>query len=372
MPTNTAAWIDAPYADLTVREAPFPTARPSQLVVRVRAIAVNPLDATIQSNGRLMYGWLPSPAILGTDIAGEVVSVGSAVTRFQPGDRVFAFAVGMERGRDDIAEGGFQSYAAVEERLTAPVPADLGFEQAVVLPLAVSTAASALFQTDQLGLAHPSANPTERRESVVVWGGTTSVGSNAIQLARAAGYTVIATASPKNHDALRLLGATHVFDYRDPEAVAKIAAAASGTTVRGVLAVAVGSAEPSVAVARATGAKRVVLASPSVSFYDQPRRGGLSRQRLRMLARLVASNATLQVRCALSGVRARFVWGSSLMNNEVGPMLWADYLPDALADGRHQAFPPARVVGTQLSAIQPALDELRRGVSAEKLVVTLN
>ncbi|MFG6445912.1 zinc-binding alcohol dehydrogenase family protein [Microbacterium sp. P07] len=372
MTSNTAAWIDAPYADLTVREAPLPVATPTQLVVRVRAVAVNPLDAITQSNGRLMYRWLAYPVVLGEDVAGEVVSVGGSVTRFVPGDRVFAYAVGMERGRDQVAEGGFQTFVAVEEGLAAPIPAGMDFADAAVLPLAVSTAASALFQVDQLGLSHPSAAAIERDETVVIWGGSTSVGANAIQLARAAGYAVITTASPRNHERLRALGAAHVFDYRDPDVVEKIAAAARGSKVKGVLAIATGSAEPSVAIAIATGAKRVALSSPSVSFYDQPRRGGFSATRARLMARLITGNVLLQIRCALHGVRARFVWGSSLMKNEVGRMLWTDHLPSALADGRHAPFPAPRIVGTSLADVQPALDALREGTSTVKLVIALD
>jgi len=79
----------------------------------------------------------------------------------------------------------------------------------------------------------------------------------------------------------------------------------------------------------------------------------------------------LQARCLVHGIRAKFVWGSSLMTNEVGPMLWSDFLPAALADGRYQAAPTAEVVGVGLEQVQPALDTLRRGVSARKLVVSL-
>ena len=79
----------------------------------------------------------------------------------------------------------------------------------------------------------------------------------------------------------------------------------------------------------------------------------------------------LQLRCLRHGIRARFVWGSSLMNNEVGPMLWGEFLPRALAEGTYAATPRAEVVGSGLESIQPALDALRRGASATKFVVTL-
>ena len=371
MPVNTAAWLDSPYADFAVRPAPYSPPGPDQLVVRNRAVAVNPLDAVKQSTGNLMYRWLPYSAVLGEDVAGEVVEVGRAVTRFRVGDRVLAYAVGMEKGRDHRAEAGFQQYTVVQENLAAPVPAGMGFEDAVVLPLAVSTAASALFQRDQLGLRHPTASTRPTGETVVVWGAATSVGSNAVQLATAAGYRVIATASPRNHDRMRALGAAQVFDYASPTVVADVVAEIGGATVAGLLAVGTGSAEPVVAIAAATGAKRVSMASPSVSFGELPRGGGAPVALVRLVARLVAGNVALQARCLQRGIRARFVWGSTLMANEVGPMLWAEFLPSALASGRYTPAPAPEVVGHGLENVQLAVDALRRGVSARKLVVTL-
>ena len=156
MPTNSAAYLTAPYADLTVADAPYTSAGAGELVIRARAVAVNPLDEIKQSTGNVMYGWLPSPAVLGEDVAGEVVEVGAGVSGFTVGDRVIAYAVGMEKNRNHAAEGAFQLFSVVQAQLTARIPDELSFESAVVLPLAISTAASALFQNDQLGLRHPT------------------------------------------------------------------------------------------------------------------------------------------------------------------------------------------------------------------------
>jgi NADPH:quinone reductase-like Zn-dependent oxidoreductase len=389
MPINSAAWLDAPYGTLVVRPAPYTSAGVGEIVIRTRAVAVNPLDIVKQSTGNLMYGWLPYPSILGEDVAGDVVEVGAGVTRFAVGDRVVGYAVGMEKNRNHAAEGGFQNYTLLRTLLAAPIPNSMTFEEAAVLPLGISTAASGLFQKDQLGLRHPTAvrvsagapagagavsgPAADGAEVVVVWGGSTSVGSNAIQLAAAAGYTVVTTASPRNHDRMRELGASQVFDYASPTVVRDViaAVAAIGSRVAGVLAVGTGSAEPSVAIAVGTGAKRVAMASPSVSFLELPRRKGLSITFVKVMSRLVASNIALQSRCIPRGIRARFIWGSSLMNTEVGPMLWEQFLPAALADGRYIAAPEAQVVGSGLEQVQTALDVLARGVSARKVVVSL-
>jgi NADPH:quinone reductase-like Zn-dependent oxidoreductase len=371
MPTNAAAWLTAPYANLEVRPARYTAPAANEIVIHNRAVAVNPLDAIKQSTGNFMYKWLPYPSVLGEDVAGEVVEVGSEVTRFRVGDRVVAYAVGMEKGRAHQAEGGFQLYTVARADLATPIPDTMPFEDAAVLPLAVSTAASALFQRDQLGLRHPTAGSSSTGETIVVWGGSTSVGSNAIQLAVAAGYRVVSTASPHNHARLRELGASDVFDYSSASVVRDISALLKGEAVVGVFAIGTGSAEPSVKIAAALKARRVVLASPSVSFADLPRRGGLNRVLVGILARLVWGNVALQVRCLIHGVRARFVWGSSLMNNEVGPMIWEEFLPAALREGRYVVAPRPRVVGSGLENVQTAIDTYRRGTSAQKLVVLL-
>ncbi|MEA9986409.1 zinc-binding alcohol dehydrogenase family protein [Subtercola vilae] len=355
---------------MIVRPASYTAPGPGEIVIRNRAVAVNPLDVIKQTTGNLMFRWLPYPSVLGEDVAGDVVEVGPFVTRFSVGDRVLAYALGMEKGRKHAAEGGFQEYTVVRAMLAAPIPEGMTYEEAAVLPLGVSTAASALFQKDQLGLRHPTA-PRQGGETVVVWGGSTSVGSNAIQLAVAAGYTVVATASPQNHERLRELGANRVFDYASPTVVRDAVGAVRGTTVAGVFAVGTGSAEPSVQIAIGSGCKRVALASPSVSFGALPPRTGVSLALVRLGARMVGGTALLQARARSRGIRVRFVWGSSLMNNEVGPMLWQRFLPAALAEGRFVPAPAPRVVGSGLGQVQVALERLRGGVSATKLVVSL-
>ncbi|PPF69687.1 zinc-binding alcohol dehydrogenase family protein [Rathayibacter sp. AY1E6] len=371
MPENAAALLTAPRADLVVRPAPMPVSGPGEVLLRNGALAVNPVDEMKQWTGDLMFRWVPYPAVLGEDVAGVVEAVGPGVTRFAVGDRVVAYAVGMERGRRNRDEGAFQEYTVVREDLAAPIPDRLGFEEAAVLPLAVSTAATALFQRDHLALPHPSVPVRPTGRTVVVWGGTTSVGSNAIQLAVASGHRVATTASPRNHERMRELGAEIVLDYRGPSVVADLVAALAGHEVAGVLAIGTGSGAPSVAVAAGTGARRVALASPSVSFGSLPRRRGVSAAFVRTMLRVVGGTAALQIAARRRGIRARFVWGGSLMTNEVGPMLWRDHLPAALAEGRHVCAPAPEVVGEGLAALQPALDRLHEGVSAVKLVVRL-
>ena len=377
MTTNAAAVMAARTADLEVREVPCPSPGPNQILIRNHFIAVNPLDVVKQATGNLMYGWLPYPAVLGEDVAGEVMEIGSGVTRFGPGDRVIAYALGMEKGRDHSAEGGFQLYTVVDAVLAAPIPDTMSLADAVVLPLAMSTAACDLFQDDQLALRYPTVPApstlaeSSSKEWVVVWGGSTSVGSNAIQLAVAAGYRVLTTSSPQNHDRMRALGADLAVDYANLHAVADIVAALKGGAVAGILAIGTGSAEPCITIARRTGAKRVALASPSVSLQGMRRTAGRSPRQALAVLELVLRTAKMMTRARLLGIRAKFIWGASLRDNAVGPMLWTDFLPAALRDGTYLPAPASQIVGDGLDQVQNALNILGKGVSARKLVIRL-
>jgi len=342
-------------------------------VVRTRAVAVNPVDWLIPLIGRFAYPWLKSPAVLGFDLAGEVVEVGPDVTRFQVGDRVLALAVGTEKDRNTPAEGAFQQYVVVLDRLTCPLPGHLSYEQGAVLPLGLSTAACGLFQNDQLALQHPSATPVPTGQTLLIWGGATSVGSNAIQLAVAAGYEVVTTASPRNFGHVRSLGASQVFDYHSETVVPDLISALQGKTLAGALSLASGSAGACMDVLRACkGRKFVSVASTPVSFEplgQQPR----SRLLLpRLMGRMLLATAALQLKARQAGVHTRSIWGGSLMNDEVGPLMFETFLPSALAEKRYLAAPEPQVVGQGLGAVQHGFEVQRRGVSARKVVIRMD
>lgn len=345
---NEALWLDSPRSGFRVGPAPVPQPGPGEVLVRVAAVAVNPVDAVSGFARRVVYPWLRYPAVLGTDLAGEVVAVGPGVTVRGEGDRVAGFATGQERFNNSAAHGAFQRYALVAADLTTLLPAHLSFVDAAVLPLGVSTAAAGLFQADHLGLAGPVAHPQEHGRTVLVWGASTSVGSNAVQLARAAGYRVVGTASPRNHEFVRQLGAQEVFDYRARDVVAQIVAALRDHELAGTYAIGAGSLARGVAIARRSQGSGLVA-----SAYPTP---------VTAVRRLAARP---------SGVRVSAVWGGTPARNEVGPAVFSQFLPAALADERYRAAPAAEVVGTGLSAVPEALERLRAGVSARKLVVTV-
>lgn len=118
------------------------------------------------------------------------------------------------------SNSAFQLYTTCREILVAAVPDSLPLANAVVLPISISTASSALFV--QLKAPLPTLNPQLTGKKILVWGGSSSVGTSAIQLARAAGLEVITTASSANHAQVKELGATEVFDHKDPDTVDRI------------------------------------------------------------------------------------------------------------------------------------------------------
>ena len=335
MPSNKAAWLLEDKARIVVKDAEYTQPGEKEIIIKSAAVAINVVDWARQNVGQAMFPQ-KYPLVLGSDVAGEVVEVGSGVTSFKPGDRVLGCSQGFGTGR--AADGAFQEYVVLPVLMSAPIPDSVSFEEAAVLPLAVVTASTGLFQQDNLGLRLPTvpAHPASG-ETVLIWSGASSVGSNAIQLAVAAGYDVITTASPKNFDYVKRLGASQVFDYKSPSVVDDIVAAFNGKQSVGALAIGEKSVVPSTEiVSRIEGRKYIAMASQGPNKLPD-------------------------------GIEGKFYIASSWC----GQPIFADYLPKALASGEYKAAPEPSVIGNGLDSIQNALDTVIRGVSAKKLVVTL-
>ncbi|HEX6784405.1 MAG TPA: zinc-binding alcohol dehydrogenase family protein [Sphingomicrobium sp.] len=368
---NNALWLTRKHGSFEVGSAPRAQPASGEIVVRARAVAVNPFERLIRTVGDIITPWLKYPAILGSDVAGEVIALGKDVSRFKIGDRVAGFAAGAEKGRR-AAEGAFQEEVVLQARMTTPIPDSIGNEEAAVLPLAIATAAAGLFQQDFLALQPPAGATVSRHETLLVWGGSTSVGCNAIQLAVSAGYEVIATASPRNYDFLKRLGARAVFDRNDPEVVTALIRELAEQRTCGAIAIGVGSTKSCIDVLSASvGNRFIAIASPPVSLDQVRAVKGHWRTLIPVLMRLAIANVRLVFRARRNRVRMKFIWGGSPLNNEVGPMIFEDFLPSALAEERYVAAPGAIIVGQGLGAIPDALELQRKGVSAAKLVVTI-
>lgn len=193
--------IDDPKSLLDV-ELPQPLPGPHDLLVRVEAVSVNPVDTKVRSPKPQVE---LQPKVLGSDAAGTVEAIGESVTDFKPGDRVLYAG--------DITQPGSNAqYQRVDSRLVGHVPSTMELADAAALPLTAITAWELLFQR----MPFDSENGGDGKTLLII-GGAGGVGSIAIQLARRAGFTVIATASrDETVTWCRALGAMHVINHRQP------------------------------------------------------------------------------------------------------------------------------------------------------------
>lgn len=193
--------IDDP-ASLVDVELPTPTAGAYDLLVRIEAVSVNPVDTKLRSPKPQVEA---QPKVLGYDAAGTVEAVGDSVTGFKPGDRVYYAG-------DVTRPGSNAEYQVVDARLVGLAPQSIDLADAAALPLTTITAWELLFQRMPFDSEHGG-----KGKSLLIIGGAGGVGSIAIQLARRAGFTVIATASrTETIDWCRSLGAQHVINHREP------------------------------------------------------------------------------------------------------------------------------------------------------------
>lgn len=366
MPANTAAYVViTPQKHIEVKEAPYTKPAPNQVVIRNRAVAVNPVDWMLPIFGA--FGWLKWPFVLGYDSAGEVVEIGSSVTRFKTGDRVLGLAVGQDEKINSSTQSSFQLYTVLLEDLTCSIPDNLSYEAASVLPLGLATAACGLFQKDQLNLQLPTMAPEPTGKTLLIWGGSTSVGTNAIQLAVAAGYEVFATCSPRNFELCKSLGAAQCFDYSSPSVRADIIRAYKGKKTAGALTMGNGAAEAAFDILHhCTGDKFIAMASYPAPA-NKPKHFVVPQTIFNFLSWTVATTIKSKSR----GIGWKFIFGISLMYNEVGKAVFADFLDQALEKGAYQCKPDPMVVGDGLEKLQEAFDIQKKGVSAKKVVLTL-
>lgn len=181
-------------AVLQLEQVPRPVPGPGELLVRVHAAAVNPVDTQIRAGPT---GFASLPYVPGFDVSGVVAEVGEGVVGFAEGDEVFAM-LDLRRG------GGYAEYVIVKDREAAAKPTRAPHAEAASLPLVALTAWQALIETADL----------QPGQTVLIHAGAGGVGTSAVQLAKWRGARVIATASERNHEFLRSLGADVVIDYR--------------------------------------------------------------------------------------------------------------------------------------------------------------
>ncbi|KAG7101127.1 Trans-enoyl reductase himH like protein [Verticillium longisporum] len=291
MTANQAAWITGSKTyPLELGPAPYPKPGPGEIVIRAQAIALNPVEWRVQARDMFKNSY---PFIIGADAAGYVEQVGENVTHVQVGQHVMGYCMGL--GVDKPAFGAYQKFLFVFASLVAPIPDDVSFEQAAVLPLALTTVAAGLYHPDHLTLPLPNTKPVPVNKGILVWGGS-------IFVAEFSRREIVA-----------------VFDsISEPETMGPISA-----------------------VVERTGPLKVgVVVQPTIAL---------------------SKNFLVSMSLAFELLNER---GMGVLD-----AVWGTWVPEAMASGSLQFKPEPVVVGQGLGSTQYGLDRLKRGVSAQNLVV---
>ncbi|MDR9418274.1 NADP-dependent oxidoreductase [Gracilimonas sp.] len=187
-------------ANIKTGELDKPEAKEGEVLIRVRSAGVNPVDAAI-ARGMLKDAILGKfPLIPGWDVAGVVEEVGHSVSRFSPGDEVYAYA-----RRPKIQHGTFAEYVSLPESYIAERPTNISMEESGGIPLVGLTAYQSIFDFGGL----------KNDQTLLILGASGGVGTLAIQLAKSVGANVIGVASEANHEYMKELGADITIDYKD-------------------------------------------------------------------------------------------------------------------------------------------------------------
>jgi NADPH:quinone reductase-like Zn-dependent oxidoreductase len=315
---------------LAVVERPEPEVGPRDVLIVVKAASLNPLDAKIREGKLKLVLRLTPPIVLGCDVAGVVERVGADVTRFHPGDEVYAR---LEKAR----MGGIAERVVAIEDVVATKPTTVTFEQAASIPLAGLTALQALREAAAL-------TPGQR---VLIHAGAGGVGTLAIQIAKILGLHVTTTTSTKNVELVTQLGADAVVDYMKAEPLP--------TGLDAVFDTLGGASELASLAAVAPGGVVVGIGGmPDVAF---------ARTHLPAFTRPAIWLATIRRRRAAARAGARFVY---LYMRPDGAQLaeltgWID--AGRLRPILHRTYP--------LAEVREAFAELERGRSRGKIVVTI-
>lgn len=252
----------------------------------------------------------------------------------------------------------FQLYSTCIEHMVSVIPDALPLSQAVVLPTSVDTAAVALY--GHLKLPLPTLDPSPMGKKILIWGGSSSVGCSAIQLAIASGLEVVTTASRANHDFVKSLGATDVFDYNEPGVVDQLVDFFEpGDFIVDCISTKETESTCAEILGRIGGGKLPVVNIPQGTYPAnvQPSFGEL-------LLSLVQNQISdmFEVICVDSGHASP----------HIGDTIWHKFMPEALASRKFQAKPDPQIIQGGLEKVKQGIDLLREGVSAKKIVIEIS
>ncbi len=339
---HLAVLLPSKGSPLELIHRPTPTPGPHDLLIEVKSIALNPID---YSQRDYDFPAINYPAILGSDIAGTVLSAGSSVPSDapKPGTRVAAFAPCFwEKGAPDY--GAMQTRVLVPAANSLTLPDGMSFTEAALLPMSVATAWAGWYS---IGLARDTAYTAADKKGMLVWGGASSIGSGAVQVAKLMGFSVYATASEKHHEYLKGLGASKVFDYHDGDVVEKIVKAAK---------------EDGVAVQMGFDTAGEVKSCMEILKEFKGEEG---------TAKLATAKPLAEDLPKVEGVEVKFVAapGDEEKRMEFFRFVFGVWLKEKLEKGEFVPSPKVKVVEGGLESASKGLDELKKGVSGVKLVL---
>ncbi|PPQ80253.1 hypothetical protein CVT25_003514 [Psilocybe cyanescens] len=340
---HLAAILPSKGSPFEITHRPTPTPGPNEVLVAVKSVAINPIDSYQRYAGFVIDNY---PAVIGSDVGGTIVSTGSAVsTDLKPGTRVSAFApCFFKRGAPDY--GAFQELVLIPAYKVTPLPDNISFNEASVLPVAVLTAWAGF---NSIGLPLNTSYTPSDKKGILIWGGASSVGSAVVQIAKSLGFITYVTASAAHHEYLKTLGADKLFDYKLADVVDTIVNSAKEDGVKiqtGYDAVGRQLKEVLEVLAKAKGEGIAQLAS-AVPFTDKAPKAD-------EVENIFVASPTDE---AKPGEFAHFVFRT--------------WLKEKLEKGEFIPSPKIRVVGKGLESLQTGLDEWEKGVSGVKIVVEL-
>ncbi|KAL4864158.1 hypothetical protein BDV12DRAFT_189140 [Aspergillus spectabilis] len=308
--THYAAILPQKGGPLSAERRLTPEPGPNEVLIEVKAVALSPVDYHQHD-----FGMPPVPvypAVLGSDTTGLIAKVGCNVTTAPaPGSRVIAFAASF-----------YQNGSPDNARSVIALPEDLSFEEGAVFPFAVMTALTAW--------------TTIGKQALLVWGGASSVGTFAIQSAKSLGFTVYATASSRHHDYLKKLGAHAVFDYKASDVISQIVQAVEEDGVK------------------------LHTAHCVVDGGLQPTLDVLKEPKGETAAKIVHAPIVFNFPPMELTERNKHIY-----------QCFHGWLQDGLKSGSVVPSPALQVEGGGLNGLNPALDKLKAGVSAAKIVLSI-
>lgn len=365
MSAHLAAQITAPGTPLTITTLSTPTPSPTEVLIKVHSVALNPADTIMLDHGIFISSF---PNVLGFDISGTIAEVGAQVPAsagLHVGTRVAAYAAFFwERPQERY--GAFQEKVLVPWEFVVSLPETMGFNEAATVPVGfqVSLCAWDALGFDRVKLAGTGSGAEEgvegeKKEALLVWGASSSVGTGGVQSASvlrddasSSIAKVYATAGSANLEYVAGTGADRVFDYAASDAVESIVRAAKedGLVIRNVF-----------------------LAKGDIAVCQQILEAFVDKGNTITSAKIASAPPLPADVQSVAGIETIFLQPSiDEEERRAQFQYWlGTWLKEHLAAGRVKPSPEPKVVGKGLETINEGLDILRKGVSCSKLVVEI-